>query len=306
MNQSNGHGEALVTVFTATYNREQLLPRLFESLQKQTIRNFCWLIVDDGSTDGTARLVEEFKKKARFAITYYQKENGGQPSAQNFGTMHAQTPLFFEVDSDDYLPPDAIEIIASKWPLIENNDSIAGILAYDGTTETKRLGKALPSNVEAMSVADSFFKYKVKNDLALVFKTAIRKQYSFPLYPGEKCMGPSYIHFQIDQKFKMLAVPKILKIVEYQEGGLSDQARALPSKNPHNYMNEKLQAFKVIHSPIQITRYLLLFLVAALFAGDTKQNIERLPTPFLRLYALPLLLPAEILKRTMFRPERTV
>lgn len=65
----------IITVFTPTYNRSQLLQRLYESLVKQTYRDFEWIIVDDGSTDNTEEIVSEWC--ADFSIRYYWKNNGG-------------------------------------------------------------------------------------------------------------------------------------------------------------------------------------------------------------------------------------
>ena len=64
-----------VTILTPTYNRAHTLPRVFESLQKQTYKDFEWLVIDDGSTDHTKELVEEFQKNSEFKIRYYHHEN---------------------------------------------------------------------------------------------------------------------------------------------------------------------------------------------------------------------------------------
>ena len=64
-----------ITIFTPTYNRVHTLGRTFESLKNQTIRDFKWLIIDDGSTDNTRDLVENFKQNADFEIEYHYQEN---------------------------------------------------------------------------------------------------------------------------------------------------------------------------------------------------------------------------------------
>lgn len=67
-----------ITVFTPTYNRAYTLQRLYESLRKQTQYDFEWLIVDDGSTDNTESLVQEFiRENSLFNIRYVKKENEG-------------------------------------------------------------------------------------------------------------------------------------------------------------------------------------------------------------------------------------
>lgn len=65
-----------ITVFTPTYNRAKTLERAFNSLMAQTVKNFIWLIIDDGSSDDTFDKVKEFKNKSLFKIEYYWKENG--------------------------------------------------------------------------------------------------------------------------------------------------------------------------------------------------------------------------------------
>ena len=59
------------TVFTPTFNRKELLEKLYKSLQKQTFKDFEWLIVDDGSTDGTGEKVKEFLEESKLDIKYF-------------------------------------------------------------------------------------------------------------------------------------------------------------------------------------------------------------------------------------------
>ena len=99
-----------ITVFTPTYNRAYILPKLYESLKKQTCMNFEWLIIDDGSTDDTSEVVKTFKTD-KFPILYYYKKNGGKHTAMNYSHPYINGDLLFIVDSDDVLTNDAIETI---------------------------------------------------------------------------------------------------------------------------------------------------------------------------------------------------
>ena len=92
-----------ITVFTPTYNRGELLEKLFLSLEAQNCKEFEWVIVDDGSKDSTEEIVLDIKKRASFSVTYRKKENGGKHTAINIGAQMARAPWFFIVDSDDYL-----------------------------------------------------------------------------------------------------------------------------------------------------------------------------------------------------------
>ena len=99
----------MITVFTPTYNRANLLPDLYDSLKRQTCKDFEWVIVDDGSTDDTGSLVNGWLSQADFSICYTKKENGGKQRAVNLGLQLAKGEYFFIVDSDDILTDNAIE-----------------------------------------------------------------------------------------------------------------------------------------------------------------------------------------------------
>ena len=60
-----------ITVFTPTFNRAHILPKLYNSLLKQTNQNFEWLIVDDGSTDNSKTIIDEWIKQNRIVIKYF-------------------------------------------------------------------------------------------------------------------------------------------------------------------------------------------------------------------------------------------
>lgn len=100
----------MLTIFTPTFNRAHTLPRLYESLLKQTDHNFEWLIVDDGSKDDTEEIVKTFSEE-HFKIRYIKQENGGKHIATNVGLKSAQGDLFTVLDSDDWFYPDAVEFL---------------------------------------------------------------------------------------------------------------------------------------------------------------------------------------------------
>ena len=120
--------EKKVTVFTPAYNRGYTLNKLYESLLRQTDNRFCWLIVDDGSTDETEELVSTWMEENRIKIEYYKQANQGKPTAHNKGVELTKTELFTCVDSDDYLTDDAIAEIIDAWEKIPSD--CIGILGY--------------------------------------------------------------------------------------------------------------------------------------------------------------------------------
>ena len=119
----------LVTVFTPTYNRAYTLERLYNSLVEQTNNSFVWLIVDDGSTDNTAQLVNKFIAENKINIQYHCQENAGKSQAHNKGVALCETELFVCVDSDDYLAPNAIERVTHHWNYAKSLENCIGIFA---------------------------------------------------------------------------------------------------------------------------------------------------------------------------------
>ncbi len=127
-----------ITVFTPTYNRADLIQRLYHSLVKQKCKDFEWLVVDDGSEDATAKVFEQIRERyAGFTIRYEKQPHGGKHRAVNRGTALAKGRYFFIVDSDDFLPSYSIQKVR-EWATEAEHDSriaaVAGLRQYpDGT-----------------------------------------------------------------------------------------------------------------------------------------------------------------------------
>ena len=125
-----------ITVFTPTYNRAYCLHQVYESLIRQSNQNFCWLIVDDGSNDNTKELVRCWNKDGKIEIIYIYQENQGMHGAHNTAYANIETELNICIDSDDFLPNNAIALILEKWEVVKEDDSIAGIADVAEDAET--------------------------------------------------------------------------------------------------------------------------------------------------------------------------
>ena len=105
----------MLTIFTPTYNRRELLERAYNSLQGQSEFNFEWLIIDDGSSDHTGELCEKWiRGEQKFPIRYFYQSNSGKCAAINKALNLAQGEWFLVLDSDDFLSDDAVEKI-NRW-----------------------------------------------------------------------------------------------------------------------------------------------------------------------------------------------
>ena len=111
-----------LTVFTPAYNRAHTLPRTYESLCNQKCKDFCWLIIDDGSTDDTEQLVKGWMEKDNgFEIQYIYKENGGMHTAHNTAYENIITELNVCIDSDDCMAKDGVAKILKKWDEVKDS-----------------------------------------------------------------------------------------------------------------------------------------------------------------------------------------
>src|SRR5690606_25281632 len=182
-----------LTVFTPTYNRAYTLHKCYESLLRQTNKNFEWLVVDDGSTDDTRELVYKWIDENKIKIRYLYQENQGVSKAHETAIYNINTELNICIDSDDYMPDDAVEIILAFWE--ENgSDEFAGIIGLDKYPNGELIGDRFPDNLKVSSFADVFELHKIKGDKKSVNRTALAKKYlPYPVIEGERFPAVSYL-----------------------------------------------------------------------------------------------------------------
>ena len=212
-----------LTIFTPAYNRGNLLARCYESLKRQTNHDFIWMIIDDGSTDNTRELVSQWmSNEHRFKIEYYYKDNGGLHTAYNEAIAHIKTPLCVCIDSDDWMPDYAVEVILSFWEKNGSND-VAGIVAPDCYEDGTIIGDPLPDQSTVNLIDLLTGKYHINNgDRTNVVRTELYKKFApMKVFPGEIFFNPHYMHLQISQYYDFLVLNEPLRIVEYQSGGMS-------------------------------------------------------------------------------------
>ena len=212
----------LFTVFTPTYNRAHLLPRLYESLKAQTFQDFEWIIVDDGSTDGTEEVAKSFfPPLGGMEGGFIRQPNGGKHRAINRGVQEAQGELFFIADSDDYLPEDSLAKVTEKYEKIKNDKSIGGICGLDMTPQGDVIGSGLPCEEIICSSLDLRVKYHVTGDLKEIFFTHVMREFPFPEFEGERFCPEALVWNRIAQKYKLLFFNEPIYIAEYQPEGIT-------------------------------------------------------------------------------------
>ena len=224
-----------LTVFTPAYNRAHTLPRTYESLCNQKCKDFCWLVIDDGSTDNTAQLVKGWIEKDNgFEIRYIYKENGGMHTAHNTAYDNITTELNVCIDSDDCMAEDGVAKILKKWDEVKDY-GYAGIIGLDADMNGKIIGKSFSKDMKETTLME-YYAAGGAGDKKLVYRTDVIKNYPpYPVFEGEKYVALAYKYRLIDQDYKLAVLPQILCNVEYQEDGSSGTMWKQYLKNPKGF-----------------------------------------------------------------------
>ena len=221
----------LLTIFTPTYNRAYILPKLYNSLKNQTNQNFVWLIVDDGSTDETKDLVQGFQRENRIGIHYIFQKNKGKHFAVNNGLKNAKTEFFCVIDSDDYLAKNAVEEMEILSQKIEKDNQIAGF-TFIRFSENTDFDKGKYGKKEWVVSGRAEYDWEFPGEMIYCYKTKIHQQFYFPEFEGEKFCSESLIYRRIERQFKILFTDKVLAIGDYLEDGLMTNYYQLLLKSP--------------------------------------------------------------------------
>lgn len=226
-----------ITVFTPAYNRADLLGRCFESMKRQTRKDFIWMIIDDGSGDNTREVVESWlREPLDFELQYHYKENGGLHTAYNEAIAHTETELCVCIDSDDFMPDNAVERILDFWKA-HGSDRVAGIVGLDYDLDGRVIGDPLPEQ-ETVNLIDLLVgRYPIVNgDRTNVVRTELYKKYApMRVFPGEKNFNPHYMHLQISTEYDFLVLNENLRFVDYQPGGMSNSMWKQYRSSPRSF-----------------------------------------------------------------------
>ena len=222
-----------VTIFTPAYQRKETLPRLYASLRAQTSKAFEWIVIDDGSTDGTAELLSRWsEKETAFPIRWKTVPHGGKHRGINRAVQMAQYEPFFIVDSDDYLAQDAIENVQAWFEEIASDDTFAGVSGLKAHFD----GRIIGGDGGGKVVDATCFEREEKDllwDHSEVYKTSILKRFPFPEFPGEDFIGEGIVWDAIALAgYKLRWHPVIMYYCEYRSDGLTCNARKRDQRNP--------------------------------------------------------------------------
>ncbi len=277
----------ILTIFTPAYNRAHTLPRTYDSLQKQTCKDFIWLIVDDGSSDNTADLVKKWIEEEKdFKIRYIYKENGGMHTAHNIAYENIDTELNVCIDSDDAMPEDAVELILHKWNDVKNL-GYAGIIGYDTYMHNgKVIGKDLSGFTE--TTLNGYYAKGGQGDKKLVYRTDVINSYPpYPVFEDEKYVSLGYKYRLIDQDYKLAVLNKNLCNVDYQPDGSSNTMWLQYMKNPKGFVFNRKICMQYSESTKRLFMDCVHYVAESRIAGY-KHYIKDSPKKLMTVVAIPV------------------
>ncbi|KWU54358.1 glycosyltransferase [Bacillus mycoides] len=276
-----------LTIFTPTYNRAYCLASCYESLKRQTCKDFVWLIIDDGSSDNTKELVDSWIAEKYIKIMYHWQQNQGMHGAHNTAYEMIDTELNICIDSDDYMPDDAVEKILSFWSRY-GNDEVSGIIGLDLYTNGQIIGSKLPENLKYSTLFNLYNKHGVTGDKKLVYRTELTKKYPYPIFKNEKYVGLAYKYYMLDQQYEMLLMNEPLCYVEYMPDGSSMNMLNQYRKNPRGFAFYRKELMKLPFTNRVFKYRQAVHYVSSSFIAKNKRFMQESPCKGLTICALPL------------------
>lgn len=204
----------LFTVFTPTFNRAHTLHRVFESLQAQTCRDFEWLVIDDGSTDGTAELMARYQSEAAFPIRYLPQPHRGAHHAHNLSLAEAKGAFWLKLDSDDACVPTALERLRQHWETIpvQERAHFSGVTALCQDQTGALVGLRFPQDPLDCTAAELEYRHKVRGEKWGFLRLDVVRRFPYPENVSGNFIPESYIWCQVSEHYQTRHVNEPLRV----------------------------------------------------------------------------------------------
>lgn len=183
----------LVSIIVPVYNVEHYISRCVDSLLNQTYRNIEIILVDDGSTDSSSLICDQYAKKDQ-RIQVFHKKNGGLSDARNVGITYSKGDFITFVDSDDFVTKDYIEYM---YRLLQENHADISIVSNkkvwneNEKIECTKFKKEIFDNIEAME--DMFYQKHIENSAwAKLYRRELFEEIEFPKGKLYEDLGTTY------------------------------------------------------------------------------------------------------------------
>ncbi len=293
-----------ISVLTPTYNRANDLEKLYTSLVINSNSNvdFEWLIMDDGSTDKTRIVIENFIKQGIVDIKYFQQPNQGKMAAINNLMRNVTGDLVFTCDSDDYLVTGAFDIIKKYAPKILEDDTIYALAFLKKTKNGKISGKKFSENLYRTDMFSLYFREKMSGERTLVFKTSIRKKFKHELEAQEKFITESRMYHKMDLDYDILGVNEPIEVIEYKDDGYTKNYLETFKLYPLGYYMYFKEILEMNLEGVSFSKKMYIYKHYILFANlaEQKDPIKNVVGTFNKIMIALLWIPGSIVAKRKF------
>ena len=226
-----------ISILTATYNRAEDLEKLYTSLviNKNSNVDYEWLIMDDGSTDKTKLVIDNFIKQNIVKIEYHYQENQGKMSAINNLMPFVTGELVMCCDSDDYFTIGAFDVIKKHSSKLLEDDTVYALAFLKKNEKGKISGTEFIENNHRSDMFSLFYREKMTGEKILVFKTEIRKKYKHILEADEKFVPEQRMYYKIDQDYDVICINEAIIIGDYKQDGYVKNIKRVYEVAPLGY-----------------------------------------------------------------------
>jgi glycosyltransferase involved in cell wall biosynthesis len=278
----------LFTVFTPTYNRAHTLHRVYDSLCTQTLRDFEWIVIDDGSTDNTAELIASWVKTANFPLRYFKQEHSGKHIAHNAAVREARGKFFLPLDSDDACPPLALERMLHHWNTIPaaERGSFSGVSGLCIDQNGRLIGDQYPTVPFDSTLRERKYVYRLRGEKWGSALTEIVRRFPFPPIPGTQFVPEGTVWLQMAKTYKDRCVNEVFRIYyidDHKTGPTLTRRNRLREDAPgrwHYYvwlLNNDLEF--IFRSPMPFLKAaVMLPIVARLTGKSLRDTVDSLQT----------------------------
>lgn len=277
-----------LTVFTPTYNRAHLIGRVYDSLCKQTCQDFEWLVIDDGSTDNTREVIAQYIAEQRIAIRYIWKENGGLYTGYNTAYTNITSPLNVCIDSDDFIPENAVELILQTWNE-RGGEQYAGIIGLDFYADKKQpIGGYFPKDLNEVYLHDLYLYRIHLGDAKQVMRTDLMSHIAPQIgFPNEKDFNPIYMLLQACDTLPLLVINENLCWVDYQKTGMAANIFKQYVRSPHSLIKMRKMEMNLQRNTFRNLLRLNIHYVSSCLIARNKHWLKDSPKPLLTLLMAP-------------------
>jgi len=217
------------TVFTPCYNGEKTIEKVFKSVESQTYTNFEWIIINDGSTDNSKKVIENLIEMSpiRDNIIFINQENKGKHISWNRGVDLATGEYWLSADADDSFVPETLEYFNNKIETVISNklipeDVFSGVNVCVVDPETNTIvGDKYPFDGLVSDNIQIHYKYHIKGEHWGIVKTNLLKKYKFPEING-KFYSENRIWYNLAlDKYKVICYNDALRFYYYEKTSLT-------------------------------------------------------------------------------------